>query len=51
MALNKQKTAVEAIANPTPARLLSVFNPTTSPHCVNSGPPLLPGLMGASVCT
>ena len=42
------------IAKPSPwlppdSVRMNVFNPTSSPSTFTSGPPLLPGLIGASV--
>ena len=43
------------MANPTPANwptlvAMALFMPMTSPRMLTSGPPELPGLIGASVC-
>ena len=42
----------DGMANPRPRfrPLISVFTPMTLPSKSTSGPPLLPGLMEASVC-
>ena len=34
---------------PWPLRMMAVLMPMTSPRMLNSGPPLLPGLIEASV--
>ena len=47
-------TVVSDMANPNPSTLVSeilkVLMPTISPDIESIGPPLLPGLIGASVC-
>ena len=53
---SRSRTVLMGTANPTPAldlRLLTiaVFMPITSPRRLRSGPPELPGLMAASVCS
>ncbi len=50
---NSLKTASMGIAKPMPCapRITRELMPMTRPSSVISGPPLLPGLMGASVCT
>ena len=59
MAGSAWRTVVAETAKPNPSTevpdpdslMTSVLMPTTSPMSVKRGPPLLPGLMGASVCT
>ena len=36
---------------PPDCDMMNVLTPTTSPRMLTSGPPELPGLIGASVCT
>ena len=38
-------------SEPPAFEMMSVFSPTSRPRRSTSGPPLLPGLMAASVCT
>ena len=48
-----RRTRSMGIAKPMPSAsvLMAKLMPTTSPSTFSSGPPLLPGLMGASICT
>jgi para-nitrobenzyl esterase len=49
---NSSSTSSMGMANPIPCvpRSTIVLTPITAPESSSSGPPLLPGLMGASVC-
>lgn len=54
--LNTKRTAGSGIAKPRPslppsALRMNVIDPSQTAIPIDQGPPLLPGLMGASVCT
>ena len=53
---SRSRTVLMGTANPTPALarrslMIAVFMPMTSPRTFRSGPPELPGLIAASVCS
>ena len=53
---NTVRAVAHGTAKPSPSLppdcdMMNVFTPTTSPRMLTSGPPELPGLIGASVWT